>query len=231
MIYSIVLWPSAVVLASYLIEQYHTNPATCCLNNATRILELGSGCGLTGIVAAQLVSSSSSSKSKNVILTDFNRTVLRNLQRNIILNEVQEITSVVGLDFSMLLQNEDCGCSNTNDRNTTTWNDLEGNVHAPVDLILAADVICQPSDAIAVARTIHSLLNIAGQAILVSATAAHRFGVDRLATEFRKFPGLDLTVQDIVADESATLQSLLERTSGYIPGMKLQLFHVIRVHQ
>lgn len=230
-------------------------------NNAPglRILELGSGCGLVGIVAAQLlvqqqrqqqemtvVSASSSPTPQQqrqqqqlplVILTDYNRTVLQNLQRNIILNDVQNVASVVGLDFSTIQRPQDDDESSTMTSSVATgWHDMDGHVHDPVDWILAADVICQPSDAAAVARTIDALLVPGGTAILVSATARHRFGVDRLVDECAMCPHLTVRWTDLVLDANfdeddsrAALRSLLqEHASGYVPGMTLQMFHVTK---
>jgi predicted nicotinamide N-methyase len=252
-----VLWPSGVILARYLSEQFRTtkNPSSsnCCWTRARRILELGAGCGLVGIVAAQLLQRRSSktpsppspppAAAAQVILTDFNRTVLHNLQRNVILNNVKDMVSVVGLDFSTVQETESAALSSSSSSSASLWHDMEGNVHDRVDLILAADVICQPSDAIAVARTIHTLLVPGGHAILVSATSAHRFGVDILADECRKRSGLvvqvtDLVVEDVTAAAAATndendntVRSLLDHASGYVPGMTLQLFCVTKVQQ
>jgi predicted nicotinamide N-methyase len=262
------------VLAHYLVEQQcaghgdtpllrdfggpttATTTTTGGENNAHgwRILELGSGCGLVGIVAARLlvqqqqqqgmIASSSSQVQQQqplVILTDYNRTVLQNLQRNIILNDVQNVASVVGLDFSTIQQRP----QNDDDDETSTtpsvvaingWHDMEGHVHDPVDWILAADVICQPSDAVAVARTIDALLVPGGTALLVSATARHRFGVDRLVDECAMFPNLTVRWTDLVLDANddeddsrAALRSLLqEHASGYVPSMTLQMFHVTK---
>jgi predicted nicotinamide N-methyase len=272
-----VLWPSAVVLAHYLVEQQCVgNGDTPMLRGfgfgptstgrdtnarGLRILELGSGCGLVGIVAARLlvqqqqeemtmIASSSSPTTPQqprqqqkplVILTDFNRTVLQNLQRNIILNDVQNVASVVGLDFSTIQRQQD---DDDDDESSTTpsvvatngWHDMDGHVHDPVDWILAADVICQPSDAAAVARTIDALLVPGGTALLVSATARHRFGVDRLVDECAMFPNLTVRWTDLVLDANddeddsrASLRSLLqEHASGYVPGMMLQMFHVTK---
>jgi predicted nicotinamide N-methyase len=277
-----VLWPSAVVLAHYLVEQQCSgNDDTPLLRgfggpstttggynsnaHGLRILELGSGCGLVGIVAARLlvqqqqqqevtvISASSSSptpqqqrqqKQPLVLLTDYNRTVLQNLQRNIILNDVQNVASVVGLDFSTIQQRPQNDDDDDDDETSTTptvvatngWHDMDGHVHDPVDWILAADVICQPSDAVAVARTIDALLVPGGTALLVSATARHRFGVDRLVDECAMFPNLTVRWTDLVLDANddeddsrAALRSLLqEHASGYVPSMTLQMFHVTK---
>jgi predicted nicotinamide N-methyase len=255
-----------VILARYLAEQSLTkNPSsTNCWTRARRILELGAGCGLVGIVAAQLLqrqrqrssscttprsslsppsSSPPAAAAAQVILTDFNRTVLHNLQRNVILNNVQDMVSVVGLDFSTVQETESAALSSSSSTSASSalvWHDMEGNVHDRVDLILAADVICQPSDAVAVARTIQTILVPGGQAILVSATASHRFGVDILADECRKRPGLVVQVTDLdVAaaathnddEHDSTVRSLLDHASGYVPGMTLQLFRVTKVPQ
>ena len=85
------------------------------------------------------------------------------------------------------------------------WTDMNGTKHEQVDIILGADIICKPSDAVAVAYTIYNCLKVCnnhiddaddddhqkdhdeqdnrgrgrgGVAYLISASEKHRFGVD-----------------------------------------------------
>ena len=113
-------------------------------------MELGAGCGLVGLVTAKLQQQSESS----VILTDFNQKVLENLERNIALNNVADNCIVKGLDFYQ--QSGSCSFDTAAAATATGtsggWKDLSGTVHAPVDVVLAADMICQPSDAMAAVR-------------------------------------------------------------------------------
>ena len=144
-----VMWPSAVALASWIV----TNP-DCVLGK--RILELGSGCGLTGLTAAAILSESMagaccdslSSSFPSVILTDFNDKVLQNADRNILLNNFDGLASTAKLDFY---------AQNGKNRGGG-WVDGSGAQQNPVDVILAADIICKPEDAVAAADTIYDAL-------------------------------------------------------------------------
>lgn len=182
------MWPSAVVLSRWLAS----NPTFV---TGKRCLELGAGCGLVGLAAARLqqkhVIISGGNRSENneceqqspcgcVILTDFNKSVLENLKRNVDLNDVAEQCQVSGLDFY-----EQKG-SMSDDKTTTTWRDIDGVQHEQVDVVLAADMICQPDDAYASARTIHDCLRIGGRAVVVCADASHRFGVDHFEDACRQ---------------------------------------------
>jgi Lysine methyltransferase len=167
-----------------------------------------------------------------VILTDFNPLVLENLQRNVNLNDLSDICVVRGLDFY-----QQSGKSKQN------WiaMDIDCSNCDQVDIILAADIICQPSDAIAVANTLHDALKPSGVAYIVCADAAHRFGVDHLCTECQRV-GLTISTKSITHGSDAeeptecTIRLLeedvrnLELTTGYVCGMKLTLF-VIRKQQ
>lgn len=189
-----------MVLSDYIVRQRKNGIGS-------RILELGAGCGLAGLVAAVTFDC-------NVILSDFNRRVLRNLERNVQLNELQNC-QVIGFDFANLETTE-----------TGSFFDMDGNPHEPVDWILGADIICQASDAHNIATTMHRLLKTNAQAWLVSATADHRFGVDQLVSACTSTPGLEVKVTDVATDK---VSSLLEKTSGYVPGMKLQFFQITKV--
>lgn len=199
-----VLWPSAVTLAHFLLDNgTHVLKGT--------ILELGAGCGLTGLVAAKLIQQESNNSAK-VILSDFNRTVLENLERNAHLNDTSDLCSVVGLDF---YQRQD-------DDIRDGWVDMSGVRNNSVDVVLAADVICQASDAVACAQTIWKTLKAGGVAYCVCATSHHRFGVDHLEEECRKV-GLDVETKLVPGDAQGSLDDL-KRTSGYICGMDLTFF-------
>lgn len=206
------LWPSAVYLSRWLERNasilFHSA-------SARTILELGSGCGLCGIVAASIVRKQPAVKT---LLSDFNRTVLMNLQRNVNLNDLQTSCSVVGLDFCQQLGSAN-GC----------WVDLEGRSHASVDLVIAADIICQPSDALAVAKTLSDTLRPGGCAYLVSANAKHRFGVQCFPEACRTM-NLDVKVENIDLEKEICieygLKDDLEKSCGYIEGMSLQMFFI-----
>lgn len=189
------------------------------------ILELGSGCGLSGLVAARFCQRLGL-KPPSVVLTDFNARVLENLRRNIGLNDLSNICSVAKLDFY-----QQSGVS------VNHWKTMDGALRDPVDVILAADVICQASDAVAIANTIHDVLKLDGSAYVVCADAKHRFGVDRLLGECQRV-GLTVSTQTVICspdihDELCATLKLhvddhvnLEQTTGYICGMSLTLFTI-----
>jgi predicted nicotinamide N-methyase len=202
-----VLWPSAVYLARWLERNQHV------LANRSRILELGSGCGLCGLVAATLTRQYTET---TTILTDFNSIVLDNLERNVKLNELQRSCYVVGLDFY-----EQNGCSNG------TWVDTVGQQQPQVDLLLGADIICQPSDAFAAARTVFDSLRPGGECYIVCANERHRFGVQCFPEACQSMK-LDLKVEsidwqrEICAEKH--IRDDLEKACGYIEGMELTMY-------
>ncbi|GKY93906.1 hypothetical protein MPSEU_000357500 [Mayamaea pseudoterrestris] len=214
-----VLWPSAVYLARWLEQNasivLHSNDHT--ILNRT-ILELGSGCGLCGLVAASVAKQHSSTIS-HTMLTDFNETVLQNASSNICLNDLQDSCGVVGLDFYQ----------QSGDSLHNQWIDMFGHAHEPVDVIIAADIICQPSDATAIAKTLVNALRHDGCAYIVCATAKHRFGV-QCFPEACASVGLDVNVTYIDLQGALALNELLlkdlQQSSGYIDGMQLQMFVV-----
>lgn len=183
------------------------------------MLEIGAGCGLVGLLVARLVRSKKTVHSISigkpvVLLSDFNKTVLENLDRNITLNEVEECCRTVGLDFY-----QQSGTSKNG------WMDMNGSRQDPVDLVLAADMICQPSDAVYAANTIHDTLRSGGRAYVVCADAAHRFGVDHFERECNRV-GLTVATHNVSDLYHGKLlqDSDLEKTTGYVEGMSLTLF-------
>lgn len=204
------MWPSAVVLSRWLA----TNASV--LQNKS-VIELGAGCGLTGILAARLqqLSREPEIPDQLVCLTDFNPVVLENLKRNSILNDVS--CEVAGLDFYQ--QN--------GQRVNGAWKDMNGETRQPFDVVLGADIICQPQDAVAAANTFHDILRPGGRAICVCADAAHRFGVDRLESECTRV-GLSVKIEDVKQLQNGQLlgRDGLDCTAGYVEGMSLTMFFV-----
>lgn len=175
-------------------------------------MELGAGCGLTGLVAACL-QQRDPTEYESVILTDFNATVLQNLQRNIALNDLSLNCSAVGLDFYQT-------------QNGESWEDMKGNFHDRVDVILAADIICQAEDAVASAQTIHGVLVPGGKAYVVCADAMHRFGVGDFETACKNV-GLHVEKRDVKSLYSGELlKSGLDVTSGYVDDMSLTMYFI-----
>lgn len=137
------MWPSAIVLSRWLLTNAHV------LNGKT-ILEIGAGCGLVGILAATIVKNSDWNMPNQVIISDVNNTVLDNISQNINLNDVSSVASVAKLDFY----------HQTGDNHAGMWvaeafRESNERCCEPVSVILAADIICQPEDAVAAAKTIY----------------------------------------------------------------------------
>jgi predicted nicotinamide N-methyase len=206
------MWPSSVVLSNLLV---HNSEIETFLQGKT-VLEIGAGCGLAGLVAAQLqqkcisprLSENSAPKPK-VILTDFNHVVLENLRLNVVLNDLD--CDVVGLDFYQ----QTCSSSQG-------WIDMGGKQCGQVDLVLGADIICQPSDAVAAATTVMCALKAGGLAYIVCADAEHRFGVERFSSECESV-GLGVKMHNV--DHIDAWQLLgIEKTAGYVENMNLTIF-------
>lgn len=200
-----VMWPSAVALATWLIS----NPKVI---QGKTVLELGAGCGLVGLVAASL-------QAKKITLSDFNQFVVKNLAANLELNGLDG--EAERLDFYQ------------QDAKRHGWvTSSSGDTMEPVDVILASDVICQPEDAFAVARTIAGALKEGGTGIVVSADSKHRFGVEKFI-EACNLVGLDVSSRNAsdtmyekrgVFSDSATENMKL--TSGFVDGMRLTMYMV-----
>jgi len=210
------MWPSAVVLSSWLLMNKE------CLNNK-KVLELGAGCGLSGLVAAKIISTENFNST--IILTDFNTKVLNNIKRNINLNSMGYIAKASMLDFYLQTGNNYEG----------GWISDCSHMEESVDFIIAADVICKPEDAKAAAKTIYDVLKPGGEAIIISAGSRHRFGIDTLQPECVSI-GLKVTVHN-VADlyngkllgesnnhEQKEDDNGIRLCSGYVDGMCLSMF-------
>lgn len=239
-----VMWPSAVVLASWLLD--HEEVVI-----GKRVLEIGAGCGLTGLVAARIkhkkenVPCYNSQQSTEVILSDFNRKVLMNIGRNISLNGLDDVAKVMHLDFYSHRGSNHAAGGWQGIELSQYWNehpdrllDLspqpQSHLQPPVDIILAADTICKASDSVAVSNTIYDALAPGGEAIVVSADAQHRFGIDIFEKECHR-NGLQVTIYNVADLCQGNL--LLPRkndpdpcgirqTSGYVDDMTLTMFRV-----
>ena len=191
------MWPSAVALSRWLVSNPH-------VIQDSNVLELGAGCGLSGLVAANL-------QPKSIILSDFNPTVLDNLQQNIALNNANTARAI-GLDFY-----QQCETSSS-----SGWIDMDGEVHSAVNVIVAADIICQYQDSVAAATTIRNALLPDGIAIVICADAKHRFGVESFASECQK---LGLVVETTNVTDFSTCEEI-EKTTAFVQGMTLTLFQI-----
>ena len=200
-----VMWPSAVVLANFL----GSNPD---IVQGKDVIELGAGCGLTGIVAGipEL------GGAKSVTLTDFNDLVLRNLDKNVLMNGIGNICQVEKLDFY-----------NQSGKSEEGWINGAGNMCKPFDLVVAADIICKPADAVAAAKTCNDVLAFGGVALIICGDSVHRFGVDIFADECMKV-GLSVTMKRINKKFLKESCCNLEFTSGYVDEMTLNFFTITK---
>jgi Lysine methyltransferase len=245
---TLVLWPSSVLL-SYFICRY----PDWVVNKS--VLELGAGCGLSGLVAARLQElaeevdntesdfrpPSRSEWSNCTILTDFNYQVRTQLEHNVLLNRLgrkdddrvgKHRCKVFGLDF----------CEQPKPGTVTDsilwpdisfdslehgWIDSEGQEHPPVQTILGADIICQPNDAYMAACTIYNALEVGGRAFILCATSDHRYGVEHFRPALRSL-GLFCfrRMVSIETMDDGSLQAQLEQTSGYVKDMRFSLFEI-----
>ena len=238
-----VMWPSAVVLSRWLVS----NPDEV---RGKRVLELGSGCGLTGLVAAKILrdsepregskrsladtvsrpaaSTNKPSPSGRVILSDFNETVVKNLRGNIALNRLEGVAEAEGLDFYQ------------QDPGGNGWVTVDGIERTEgADLVIAADVICQPEDAFATARTIASALNEGCKAVVVSADSKHRSGVEKLEEACAAAGSLSVLSKTSVCDYLSPQKHPydptcspgdedMEKTSGFVHGMALTMYTILK---
>jgi predicted nicotinamide N-methyase len=255
-----VMWPSAVVLASWLLDHEEL------VVRGKRVLELGAGCGLTGMVAARMMlargeggdgddddggGGQTGSLAPQVILTDFHRKVLRNIRRNISLNGLEDVAKVMHLDFYSHSGTTEHGKVGWKGIDLSLMDDHDPDHHhhhhhhhhhmdqqhhqPPVDLILAADTICKASDSVAVSDTIYHALVPGGEAVVVSADAQHRFGVDIFEKECQRnglqvttFNMADLCQGKLVPGSKDHDPCGIRQTSGYVDGMTLTMFRVLK---
>ena len=156
------LWPSAIVLASWLYACHAQSPWDC---GCVTVLELGSGCGLAGLALAKL--------GMPTLLTDHHSAVLCNLRHNAQLNGVR-----VGVEFLAWAVETDrahssrCGvdvelepsaakrqrvlAGSTLDRPPCSEQALTG---APFTLVIGADLMYLSDSMAALAATIRRCCN------------------------------------------------------------------------
>ena len=234
-----VMWPSAVVLASWLLDNQD-------VLRGKSILEIGAGCGLTGLVAARIVQNMdrqfivdgtrSHLQNSRVILSDYNRKVLTNIDRNIELNGLGQFCDASRLDFYVQEgSNHDGGWKGVDVKSLNAQGgECVDSIQPGVDLILAADIICKPADSVAASNTIHDALCPGGEAIVVLGDAKHRFGVDIFERECHR-NGLDVRATNVADMCGGKLlpKSIesddpcgLRKTSGFVEGMTLTMFRV-----
>ncbi|KAL3932582.1 MAG: hypothetical protein SGARI_003926 [Bacillariaceae sp.] len=96
-----------------------------------------------------------------------------------------------------------------------------------VDVVLASDIICQPEDAFAAARTIACALKVGGTAVMVSADSKHRFGVEQFEAACQQVGCLTLSVENVNHIYQDILSSMA-MTSGFVEGMSLTMYKMTK---
>mmetsp|Transcript_39264 Transcript_39264/g.83836 ORF Transcript_39264/g.83836 Transcript_39264/m.83836 type:complete len:296 (+) Transcript_39264:98-985(+) len=190
-----VMWPSAVMLSHHLAK----NPRIWRGDDTPNgdVMELGAGCGLAGLTAAALLQNDAGNDDK-VTFTDYNPSVLKNLRRNILLNEFDVDHEVLGLDWFDQQSGGDGG-EVASEREENTWVDMEGNSHGQFRLVLGADLIVCSNDADLVATTVDSSLMEGGIAVILGASADVRFGVSDFPDACRSL-GLTVRVDENILE-------------------------------
>lgn len=191
-------------------------------------MEIGAGTGLVGIVTAKLISDYSDKEEGTggrVILSDYNPLVLDNIKRNIALNSLEKYAEASFLNFSHQGGNNfEGGWLETippgHDATRSRTNPREA-----VDMVLAADVICQHTDSVCLSKTIYDALKPGGKAIVTSAASAHRFGVESFQSECSK-RGLVVIESSVVPDENSSEVYL--STSGFVQGMEMKMYEIVK---
>jgi len=222
---ALVMWPASILLARCIAH----NPAMFRVNDDNVIVELGAGCGLVGLVAASLLDC-------RVLLTDYNPVALQNMDKSILLNDLGENCSTVGLDFFDQEGNRD---QDEEETETATdldpsWVNMEGTKMPQANLILATDVLPYSNDSTLVANTIQAVLVPGGRAIVVSADESKRFGVEEFEDTCL---ALGMEVQITVhaagarpdtstSEEQAVHIHDMEQTAGFVEGGRLLMFIV-----
>ena len=203
-----VMWPSAVVLALFVALK----PA---LVRGKSVLELGAGCGLTGLVCGAAGAAS-------VVATDFSPLVLANLDLNVRINELADRVSTELLDFYQQSGTSAAGWLSPG----------SDGPRPPAQVVVAADVICKDSDAGAAARSVFDCLAVGGEAFVVSGTGDHRFGVDLFSGCCKD---LDLTIKSEVqtvqqilglGEHGDVILGCLEQCAGFVDDMTFWFHHI-----
>ncbi|DBA04451.1 TPA: hypothetical protein N0F65_010047 [Lagenidium giganteum] len=145
------LWGAAFVLARW--AQLRRE-----VFDGKTVLEVGSGLGLGGVVAARYA--------QRTILTDYQDDTLQALRYNVGLNDpfIKELDPTKA---DVEVQHLD-------------WDHLESIQGDKVDVIIASDIICEPSTAEGFLRVVRHRLAPNGVAYLMNANGHSRFGVYHL---------------------------------------------------
>lgn len=154
------LWGAATVLCNWLVRQ----PRDCW--RGLRVLEIGAGLGLCGLLAAERLAPS------EMVLTDYQRDVVRNMQHNAALNFGRLGSSALTVP----------------EVRTFDWDDIDAHPWCSdrFDVIIGSDVICEESNCRGVVRSLRRLLKPGGTAYLVNPTAHSRWTIESFQQQLRE---------------------------------------------
>lgn len=145
------VWPASIILSNFIFWNRS-------LFENRDVLELGSGCGLSGLMASLFA--------RSVVLSDYNEELLHVLQRNIKMNRLHSGIPTLFSNIDVVLL----------DWYKTT---PESAPNRKFDVIILSDGFFEPSTGEAVARTLALLLRPGGHFYIVSPVPpAPRMGVE-----------------------------------------------------
>jgi predicted nicotinamide N-methyase len=187
------------------------------------VLEIGSGLGLPGILAAAVADTESCT------LSDFNPKIVANLQKNVDINDVyfsglgRPGPTCTRLDWDHLDALRGTGRADKADDFGR-----DGDVQLPpcgsVDMMLGSDIICQDSDCIGICRTlVHFLKPGTGTAVFICGGTRNRYGIDKFPAAC-KAAGLALEMGPVGEDVLAGIAK--NQTHNSRPHDDLTLFQV-----
>ena len=156
------VWSAALRLAKHIQEAYGDDGVQAGGGMVgQRVLELGAGCALCGILAAHY--------GGNVTLTDIEEPLLENMRLSVAANEMRgAVTDVLRLDWSAAAA-VDVDAGDIHRESKSCDGDGEQHVHGYFDIILGADIVYEPPHALWVAHTIKRYLAQDGVALVLNA--------------------------------------------------------------
>lgn len=190
------LWPCALPLARWVVA-HRGALLGCCARR--RVLELGSGVGLVGLVAGifalppfcagRCACAGDGSQHAGVLLTDFNPAVLANLRHNVALNDPARHAAASSDAWGAARLGALAPHARAPLFTATAydWAAEGGDAGAPLGgapfhLILGSDIICSDEDAALVARALRRRLAPRGEgvAVVCSPPPFNRWGIAHL---------------------------------------------------